>query len=500
MTVELKSVAPVQPAREQAVAWLRQGHSVPVYREVLADLETPVSAYLKLAGSAPSFLLESVESSDRLGRFSFLGSRPYMVVSMRDGEARFLTDGRGGSARFADPLDLIEQEIARRHAISIPELPRFQGGAVGYLGYEMIRHFEEVPLPERDDLLLPDGVLMFVDTFVVFDHLLRSMKLVAQAVNTGEPEEDYDRALRRIDRLAESLSYPLDPMHDPFPAPPRPSGLEPPMNMTQQRFEEMVGNAKDYIAAGDVIQVVLSLRLARELNVSAFTVYRFLRRVNPSPYMFFLDLQDFQIVGASPEMLVQAEGETVRTRPIAGTRRRGAHPEEDLALERELLASEKERAEHVMLVDLGRNDIGRVADGGSVEVSALMTVERFSHVMHIVSQVEGRLAPGNRGTSALRSCFPAGTLTGAPKIRAMEIIAEQESSRRGIYGGAVGYFSFSGDLDTAITIRTMVAKGGYGYVQAGAGIVADSVPSEEYQECVNKAQALLRAIDLAQEA
>jgi anthranilate synthase component 1 len=499
MGVEFTTLAPLRPEREQALGWLREGRSVPLYREVLADLETPVSAYLKLAGDSPSFLLESIESSERLGRFSFLGGDPYMVLSMRDGIARFRENGGERSEPFTDPMAVIDAELARRNAVALPELPRFQGGAVGYLGYETVRYFEDLPLPAKDDLNLPDIVLMFVDTLVVFDHLTHSMKLVAHAVSTGDPEADYDRAVERIDSLAHQLASPAT-ASTAIPAANKPGGGPLIFNRTREDFEEAVRKARDYITAGDIIQVVLSLRIARELTVPAFTVYRFLRTVNPSPYMFFLDLQDMQVVGASPEMLVQAEGRRIRTRPIAGSRPRGADPEADEAMARELLADEKERAEHVMLVDLGRNDIGRVARRGSVEVTDFMSVEKFSHIMHIVSQVEGDLDDGETATGALRACFPAGTLSGAPKIRAMEIIAELEPTSRGLYGGAVGYFSFSGDIDTAITIRTMLAKDGYGYVQAGAGIVADSDPATEFEECQNKARALLRAIDLAQEA
>ena len=501
MSVELGSATAVKPDRDTAVAWLDQGRSVPLYREILADLETPVSAYLKIAGGGRSFLLESVESSDRLGRYSFIGSEPYSVVRMRDGVQRICPDSDGEYSTFDDPLKVIEAELARRNAVSIPELPRFQGGAVGFLGYEVVRHFEELPPPGRDDLGLPDALLMFVDTFIVFDHLHRTIKLVSQAVSTGDPAGDYDRAVERIDRLHDALSAPNDARSLlPF-APSRSTTLDQgPANMTRREYEDAVVRTKEYIAAGDIIQAVISLRLVRELDVSAFSVYRHLRRVNPSPYMYFLDMGGFQVVGASPEMLVQAEGRRVKTRPLAGTRPRGANPEEDSALADELMASDKERAEHVMLVDLGRNDVGRVAEGGTVHVSTLMAVERYSHVMHIVSEVEGDLESGKTGLDALRACFPAGTLSGAPKIRAMEIMAEMEPTRRGLYGGAVGYFSFSGDVDTAITIRTMVAKDGLGYVQAGAGIVADSDPEMEYEECMSKARAVMRAINLAQEA
>ena len=501
MSVELRSAAAVSPDRDTVLAWLDQGHSVPLYREILADLETPVSAYLKIAGgNHPSFLLESVESSDRLGRYSFIGGEPYSVVSMRDGVQRTSPDSNGAPRAFGDPLKVIESELARRNAVSISELPRFQGGAVGFLGYEVVRHFEELPPPGRDDLGLPDAMLMFVDTFIVFDHLHRTIKLVSQAVNTGDPTGDYQRAVARIDRLQDALTAPIDARSLPFASPRSTTLDQAPANMTRLEYERAVARTKEYIAAGDIIQAVISLRLVRELEVSAFSVYRHLRRVNPSPYMYFLDMGGFQVVGASPEMLVQAEGRRIRTRPLAGTRPRGETPDEDSALAAELMASDKERAEHVMLVDLGRNDIGRVADGGTVSVSTLMAVEKFSHVMHIVSEVEGELEPGKTGLDALRACFPAGTLSGAPKIRAMEIIAEMEPTRRGLYGGAVGYFSFSGDVDTAITIRTMVAKDGLGYVQAGAGIVADSDPEMEYNECMSKARAVMRAINLAQEA
>ena len=499
MNVESTSAAEVHPARVKVIDWLDRGYSVPVYREILADLETPVSAYLKTASRGPSFLLESVESNDRQGRYSFLASRPYLLVEMRDGVGHFSPDPNGSSGIFTDPLRVIERELALRNAIPIPELPRFQGGAVGFLGYETVRHFEELPTPGRDDLGLPDVMMMFVDTFIVFDHLHRTVKLVSQAVNTGDSSGDYDRALARIDELEQVLAEPIDSRLVPFQSSEQTSLDELEANMTREEFEEAVVRTKDYIAAGDIIQAVISLRLVRELGASAFSIYRQLRRVNPSPYMYFLDMNDFQVVGASPEMLVQAEGRRIKTRPLAGTRPRGRDSQEDAAMVKELMASDKERAEHVMLVDLGRNDIGRVARGGSVYVGTLMAVEKFSHVMHIVSEVNGQLEADKTGMDALRACFPAGTLSGAPKIRAMEIIAEMEPTRRGIYGGAVGYFSFSGDVDTAITIRTMVAKDGRGYVQAGAGIVADSDPYMEYEECLSKARAVIRAIDLAQE-
>ena len=489
------------PLRTDTCAWtlkqLRAGRGVPVFRDMPADLDTPVAAYLKLRGDGPSFLLESVERGEAVGRYSFVGGSPRAVARLRDGQATLRSGcGRPATETYDDPLEYI---AGLQHPYPIathPDLPPFQGGAVGFLGYDVAADFERLPVPERDTLGVPDAVFMYCDDLVVFDHVTQVLRLVTLAHPAGDANAALAAAESRLDRLAQQLDGPFAAP----PALPTPNGKGATQSMTQADFEACVRRAKEYVAAGDIIQVVPSIRFSRPLHVDAFQVYRHLRRVNPSPYMFFLDCGDLQLAGASPEMLLQAVNGRARTRPIAGTRPRGSTPDEEANLERDLLADPKELAEHVMLVDLGRNDLGRVSKPGTVNVDDLMIVERFSHVMHIVSDVSGRLDSRVRGVDALRACFPAGTLSGAPKIRAMEIIAELEDLRRGPYGGAVGYISHSGDMDTAITIRTLLAHNGRAHIQAGAGIVADSVPATEYQECLNKARAVLQAIELAEEA
>jgi anthranilate synthase component 1 len=489
------------PFRTDVSAWtleqLRAGRGVPVFRDIPADLDTPVAAYLKLRGDGPSFLLESVERGEAVGRYSFVGGSPRAVVRLREGQATLANgSSRPKTEPYEDPLKYIERLQHRFPIASHPDLPPFQGGAVGYLSYDVAADFERLPVPQRDNLGVPDAVFMYCDDLVVFDHVTQVLRLVTLAYPEGDADTALASAEARLDRLAGRLD-------SPYAAPPplpTPNGEGASQSMTPAEFEDCVRRAKEYVAAGDIIQVVPSIRFSRPLNVDPFQVYRYLRRVNPSPYMFFLDCDDLQLAGASPEMLLQAVEGRVRTRPLAGTRPRGATPEEETELERDLLADPKELAEHVMLVDLGRNDLGRVSNPGTVNVDDLMIVERFSHVMHIVSDVSGQLNPRFSGVDALRACFPAGTLSGAPKIRAMEIIAELEDLRRGPYGGAVGYISHSGDIDTAITIRTLLAQNGRAHVQAGAGIVADSVPATEYQECLSKARAVLQAIQLAEEA
>ncbi len=467
----------------------KDGNLVPVYREINADLETPVSAYLKIADGPYSFLLESVEGGERFGRYSFLGASPYQV----------LKTGPGQPQGPVDPLRLVERELSAYHPIPVSGLPRFLGGAIGYLGYDCIRYFEpRVPVPQTDPLGLPEAVLMFTDTVLVFDHLKHKIQVVSHVRLDGDVSNEYEKATQRIDKLVARLRKPLrvasqDLPHEGSAARTAASSFR--SNVSQERFHQMVRRARDYIIQGDVIQVVLSQRLARPVTADSFALYRTLRRVNPSPYMYYLNLDDFQIVGASPEMLVRVEEGEIAMHPIAGTRPRSLDAAQDLALEQELRTNEKERAEHIMLVDLGRNDVGRVSLPGSVQVTQLMDVERYSHVMHLVSHVAGRLDPRSTCYDALRSSFPAGTVSGAPKIRAMEIIADLEGERRGPYSGAVGYFSFSGNMDTAITIRTMVVKNGMAYIQAGAGIVYDSQEEAEYQETLHKAQALLQAVD-----
>ena len=460
----------------------KQGNLVPVYREINADLETPVSAYLKIARDNYSFLLESVEGGERLARYSFIGTDPSLIL-------------KTGDENPIDPLLLVEKEFNRFHPVPIAGLPRFHGGMVGYLSYEIARYFEKLPSPDYSPLAFPESILMLADTLLVFDHLTHRIKVISHALFDDNVEAAYLKAARKIDKLVDRLEHPAcsEALENVLFVESRVSS-----NFSQGEFEAKVRQAKEYICAGDVIQVVLSQQLARHTNAAPFAIYRALRSINPSPYMYYLHLGDFYIVGASPELLVRVEDGVASTHPIAGTRPRGKDTTEDLALEEELKNDEKERAEHIMLVDLGRNDIGRISEPGTVVVTQLMDVERYSHVMHLVSHVQGRLRTGLSQFDALRACFPAGTVSGAPKIRAMEIIAELEREKRGPYAGAVGYFDFSGNLDTAITIRTIVIKDGIAYIQAGCGIVADSIPEREYQESLSKAQALLTAIDQAE--
>ena len=463
-----------------------EANLIPVYREVVADLETPVSAYLKIARGAYSFLLESVEGGERLARYSFMGTEPYRVLRTGPGEP----DGDG------DPLLRVQAELERFTPAHVEGLPRFLGGAVGYLAYECAHYFEpRVPVPAVDPQGLPEAVFLFTDSLLVFDHLKHRIQIVAHAHVDGDADRAYADAVARVDELADRLAQRLDGARSGVGGGEVPA---PASNKTHEQYHDMVARAKEYIVAGDVIQVVPSQRLEIPLPGDPFDVYRSLRAINPSPYMYYLHLDDVDVVGASPEMLVRVEDGRVDTHPIAGTRRRGADAAEDRALEAELVASEKERAEHIMLLDLGRNDIGRVAKPGTVQVTQALEVERYSHVMHLVSHVTGRMADGASVYDALRACFPAGTVSGAPKIRAMEIIAELEGERRGLYAGAVGYFSFSGNMDTAIGIRTMVVKDGTAYVQAGGGVVYDSDPELERLETLQKADALLRAIADAQ--
>ena len=470
------------PTLEEVRQLKKYGNLVPVCRDIQADLETPVSAYLKIARGNYSFLLESVEGGERLARYSFIGTEPSLVL-------------RTENENPVDPLNLVEKEFARLRPVSTADLPRFHGGMVGYLSYEVTRHFERLPCPDQDPQGLPESVLMLADTLLVFDHIAHKIKVVSHAHLDGDVDTAYREATCKIDDLVDRLEQPINSKASKS-APPNNSEMS--SNFSPAEFEAIVSQAKEYIYAGDIIQVVLSQRLARHTYASPFAIYRALRSVNPSPYMYCLHLGDFYIVGASPELLVRVEDGIVSNHPIAGTRRRGKDASEDLALEEELKNDEKERAEHIMLVDLGRNDIGRISEPGTVEVSQLMDLERYSHVMHLVSHVQGKLQAGLSQFDAFRSCFPAGTVSGAPKIRAMEIIAELEREKRGPYAGAVGYFDFSGNLDTAIAIRTVIIKDNIAYIQAGAGIVADSIPEREYQESLSKAQALLTAIDQAE--
>ncbi|HUT68508.1 MAG TPA: anthranilate synthase component I [Dehalococcoidales bacterium] len=469
------------PTLQEAKKLKKQGNLVPVYREINADLDTPVSAYLKIARGDHSFLLESVEGGERLARYSFLGTEPSLIIST-------------GGDNPTDPLKLIEDEFKKYKPVPIEGLPRFHGGMVGYLSYEVARYFEKLPSPENDPVSLPESVMMLADTLLIFDHLTHVIKVVAHVRLDGDVESEYSRAIDKIDSLAERLQKPVEVKES------QPAGKATvtESNLTQAEYEEIVERARKYIYDGDIIQVVPSQRLSRRTEASPFAIYRALRSLNPSPYMYYLHLGDFYIVGTSPELLVRVEDGVVSNHPIAGTRPRSRDSKEDRALEEELKNDEKERAEHLMLVDLARNDVGRISQPGTVEVTQFMDIERYSHVMHLVSHVQGKLRGGFTQFDAMRACFPAGTVSGAPKIRAMEIISELEPDKRGPYAGAVGYFDFSGNMDTAIAIRTIVIKDGVAYVQAGGGVVADSVPEKEYQESLNKAQALLTAIENAE--
>ena len=472
---------------------------VPVAREFLLDTETAVTAYHKLAEGPFGFLLESVVGGEQWARYTFLGTRPAGAWRLQGGDVSLWTPEQGWApVECDDPLADLDARLRRREMAEVPGLPRFMGGAVGYFSYDVVRHIENLPDAPPDDLGLPDGLFVFTDLVLAIDNLKgRAMVIASVPVDAGDDEatlrarhdEAVDRIAATIRRLAEGGGpAPLDLAPEPDDDPPYTSST------TRADFEAGVERIRDYIAAGDAFQVVLSQRLAMDLTTAPFDLYRAVRTLNPSPYLYFLELDGVTLVGSSPEVLVRLDDDTVTVRPIAGTRPRGATPEEDRALADELAADEKELAEHRMLVDLGRNDVGRVAEYGSVTVPELMVVERYSHVMHLVSQVEGRLAEGRSAIDVFRACFPAGTVSGAPKVRAMEIIDELEPVRRGPYAGAVGYFNWGGKaMDTAIAIRTVVVAEGRAHVQAGAGVVADSVPAAEHDETLNKARALLRA-------
>ncbi|MCS7089377.1 MAG: anthranilate synthase component I [Verrucomicrobiota bacterium] len=502
----------VFPDRETFGRLASEGNLIPVTCRLLADLETPLSAYRKLRGGRESFLLESVEGGEHLGRYSFVGTDPRVVirqtgqeVAVWEGGHRTGTwevvgaRGRAGPGQVRDGLAVVEQVMSRYRPVRVPGLPRFIGGAVGYVGYEFIHDIEPVvPRPGRDELGTPTLYLFVADRLVIFDRVTQTLTLLVNAwvENPRAASAAYDRALDELRGLLTLLDRDMPPL--PAMLPEAVPSVPFVSNMSRETFLELVRRARQYITAGDVIQVVGSQRFAASVHASALEVYRALRSINPSPYLFLLELDGFALVGASPEIHVRCEDRRVEIRPIAGTRRRGRTPEEDAALEAELLADPKERAEHVMLVDLARNDLGRVCEYGSVKVRDLMVIERYSHVMHIVSSVEGRLAEGRTSFDLMRATFPAGTVSGAPKVRAMQIISELEGTARGPYAGCVGYFGFDGNLDTCITIRTAVLKGGVAYVQAGGGWVHDSDPGAEYQETVNKASAMFQAVALAE--
>ncbi|WP_010587941.1 anthranilate synthase component I [Schlesneria paludicola] len=472
---------------------------VPVFRRLVSDTLTPVSAYCRLQDDQNSFLFESVIGGERVGRYSFVGAGPFLQIDAFDREIVITDHDSVKRYTVEDPLEHLHSMLANYQAPHLPELPRFCGGAVGYAGYDTVRYTERLLNPPEDDRHLPDMSFALYDRMVVFDQIQKTIQVVVHAdVHETDLQAAYDAACRRVDALCQQLDTPTETIHltditltgDPQ--------IAFQSNFTRSGYEQAVENCKEYIRAGDIFQVVLSQRLELETTASPLDIYRALRVVNPSPFMFLVRTPVVTLIGSSPEIMVRVEDGRTTIRPLAGTRRRGKTQAEDLALERELLADEKERAEHVMLVDLARNDVGRVAEYGSVELSDIMHVERYSHVMHISSTVTGKLAPGKTALDALRAGLPAGTLSGAPKVRAMEIIDEQEPHRRGPYGGAVGYLDFTGHMDTCIALRTIVMVGQKAYVQAGAGIVADSVPASEYEETLSKARGLLKAIEIAE--
>ena len=492
-----------RPAFDNFAKLVGNASCVPVYRQITGDSLTPVSAFRRIERSAPSFLFESVIGGEKVGRFSFLGTEPFLRFEARGNEVTITPSYEPKTVQCfpsSDPFQDLQKLIDQYKAVALPELPRFTGGAVGFAGYDAVRYTEHLPNPPKDDRGLPDLSFALYDRMIIFDHIRKTVLVVAYAhLGPGiNPKSAYDRAARNVDELVERLSIPVPESKPVDIATEGPTRLEPKSNFTREGFEAVVRHCQEYIKAGDVFQVVPSQRFELETTADPFNIYRALRVLNPSPFLFYLTFDDFQLIGSSPEILVRVEDGEVTIRPLAGTRRRGKDEAEDRALAEELLADPKERAEHIMLVDLGRNDVGRVAQPSTVRLNDLMTVERYSHVMHISSNVSGMLEKGRTAFDALRAGLPAGTVSGAPKVRAMEIIDEVEPHRRGPYGGAVGYIDFSGNMDTCIALRTLVLKGKTAYIQSGCGVVYDSVPSAEYDETVSKAQAMLKAIEVAQ--
>jgi anthranilate synthase component I len=484
----------LRPPLKEFQELARTATLVPVVKTIMADLLTPVSAFLSIStGEQEAFLLESVEGGERIGRYTFLGVHPYMIMEGR-GEQITVRRGRSIERKKGKLFEVLGQLLREHQPATLPDLPPFNCGAVGFIAYDAVRQLEKLPSDARDDLKVPDCFLMFFDRVLAFDHLRKQIHIIAAAdVRAETPNAAYERAMRDIAGLERKLARAVPRRQ----VRPRKENYKLKETTGRNAFLKSILKAKEYIRAGDAFQIVLSQRMELEPGVPAFEIYRALRMINPSPYLYFLETRNFQVLGSSPEMLVRVAGHKLEYRPIAGTRPRSTDPEEDRRWEQELREDEKERAEHVMLVDLGRNDLGRVSEYGSVQVKDFMFVERYSHVMHLVSAIESKLRPEHHAIDALAAAFPAGTLSGAPKVRAMEIIEELEPVRRGLYGGAVLYADFAGNLDSCIAIRTMWMQGRRAYLQAGAGIVADSVPEMEYQECLNKAKALLRAVGMA---
>lgn len=476
-----------------------KGNMIPVYRQLFADALTPVSAFQKISDSEYAFLLESAAGGEKIAKYSLLGIHPFLRFTASGNQVIINRGIDKQETIFADdPLEILNKEMAAFTPVPVNGLPKFFSCVVGYIGYDAIRYFEQLPKIPRDDLLLPDIQFMFYNTVIIFDHLTKTIKVVSAArVNGDAPEKIYHEATREIDHIIERLRTPVMSLSDdvttngdvtiPFSS-----------NFRKADFLKAVDHCKEYIRAGDIFQVVISQRLKTRTQANPFDIYRVLRVINPSPYIFFLKMGDLKLIGSSPEVMVKVEDKKVTVRPIAGTRKRGRDDGEDTVFEKELIADPKERAEHIMLLDLGRNDVGRVSRYGSVHIDEKMVIEKYSHVMHITSSVCGELLEGKTAFDSLKACLPAGTLSGAPKIRAMEIIDEIEPTKRGPYGGATGYFDFFGNVNTCITIRTILLKGNDAYIQAGAGIVADSIPEREYEETLNKAKGLLKAIELAE--
>jgi anthranilate synthase component 1 len=490
---------PTLPDYDTFARLASEGRIVPVYRRLFGDALTPVEAYRRIERSPSSFLFESVVGGEKIGRYSILGADPFLRIEAFGNDVVVTREGASEQFQSADPLRDLERLLSQYRAVHLPGLPRFCGGAVGYAGYDIVRYSEHLPDAPDDDRYIPDMAFAFYDRMVIFDQINKTILVIAHTrPDERDPRSAYDRAAARVDELCAQLERPANELRlsdirltvEPQ------SGWQ--SNVTRAEFEAAVARCQEYIRAGDIFQVVISQRLARKTSATPLEIYRALRVVNPSPFMFLLKTPGVDLVGSSPEIMVRVEDGIVTIRPLAGTRRRGANEDEDRRLAEELLADPKERAEHVMLIDLARNDVGRVAEFGTVELSDVMVVERYSHVMHITSNVRGRLKPGTTALDALRAGLPAGTVSGAPKVRAMQIIDEIEKHRRGPYAGAVGYVDFTGNMDTCIALRTLVMLGDTAYIQAGAGIVADSVPATEYEETLNKAKGLLKAIELAE--
>ena len=484
----------------------KKGNLIPVYREILADLETPVSAFMKLGSKEPYvYLLESVERGEKLGRYSFLGIDPFMIFKTQ-GKEGYLQTSEGEFEKYEvkqDPLGILKEIMSKFEVVNFPQLPIFFGGAVGYIGYDVVRFFEKIPsLDKKENLKFPDCLFIFTNSVVIFDHVDHKIKIVSYAFLNGESSKKiYQKTQEKIEKIVSYLLAPLPELQSKTLGNSYCNKKDKSFksNFSPKEFMQSVIRAKRYIRRGDIFQVVLSQRFEKKISTSPFNIYRVLRSLNPSPYMYYLKCGDFYLIGSSPEILVRKEENEVILRPIAGTRPRGKDEKEDEKLIKDLMRDEKEKAEHIMLVDLGRNDLGRVCRYGTVKIKELFSIEKYSHVMHLVSEVRGELRKNMDQFDLLRACFPAGTVSGAPKVRAMQIIEELEPSHRGPYAGALGYFSFSGNMDTCIIIRTIIVREDTAYIQAGAGIVADSVPENEFKETVNKAKALMKAIDIAEE-